>query len=80
MDFSNPLLGDWQGPFGGVPPFDKFRIEHFQPALEAAMADQLERVDAIANDPAGATFDNTFVPLEAANRRFMFDIETLIRF
>src|SRR5687768_10170776 len=35
---ANPLLAKWEGPYGGVPPFDKIRIADFKPALETAMA------------------------------------------
>jgi peptidyl-dipeptidase Dcp len=64
----NPLLAPWTGPYGGVPPFDKVRVEHFQPALEAAMAEQLAEVDKIANDPAPPTFENTLAALERSGR------------
>ncbi|MEZ6076806.1 MAG: hypothetical protein R3C56_14430 [Pirellulaceae bacterium] len=36
--------------------------------LEAAIADAEKEVDAIANDPAPATFENTIVALETAGR------------
>jgi peptidyl-dipeptidase Dcp len=49
---NDPLLAPWTGPHGGVPPFDQVKVERFEPALEAAMAEQLREVDAIANDPA----------------------------
>ena len=32
----NPLLAEWAGPYGGIPPFDKVQIALFKPALEAA--------------------------------------------
>src|SRR5256712_985737 len=64
----NPLLAPWTGPYGGVPPFDKVKVEHFQPALDAAMAEQLAEVDKIANDPAPPTFENTLAALERAGR------------
>ena len=64
----NPLLEAWAGPHGGVPPFDQVRVEDFQPALEAAMAEQLAEVDAIANDPAPPTFENTLAALEGSGR------------
>jgi peptidyl-dipeptidase Dcp len=64
----NPLLAPWTGPYGGVPPFDKVKVEHFQPALEAAMAEQLAEVDKIANDPAPPTFENTLAALERSGR------------
>ena len=60
----NPLLQAWDGPYGGVPPFDQIRIEHFAPALEAAMAENLEEVEAIASNSEAPTFENTIVPLE----------------
>ena len=64
----NPLLKSWTGPFGGVPPFDQVRVEHFQPALESAMAEQLREIEAIANDPAPASFQDTLAALEGAGR------------
>jgi len=67
---ANPLLAPWSGPFGGVPPLDSVRIEHFKPALEAAMAQNLAEVEAIANDPAKPTFENTIAALERAGRTF----------
>ncbi|MFP5246727.1 MAG: M3 family metallopeptidase, partial [Thermoanaerobaculia bacterium] len=64
----NPLLAPWTGPYGGVPPFDKVRVEHFAPALEAAMAENLAEIDRIANDPAAPTFENTITALERTGR------------
>jgi peptidyl-dipeptidase Dcp len=60
----NPLLAPWTGPYGGVPAFDQARVELFQPALEAAMAEQLAEIDAIAGQEATPTFDNTIAALE----------------
>lgn len=62
----NPLLAKWEGPHGGVPPFDRVQIPLFKPALEAAMAEQLAEIDKIAKDPAPPTFENTIVALERA--------------
>jgi peptidyl-dipeptidase Dcp len=64
----NPLLAPWTGPYGGVPAFDQVKVEHFKPALEAAMAEQLKEIDAIANDPAAPTFENTIAGLERSGR------------
>jgi peptidyl-dipeptidase Dcp len=64
----NPLLAEWTGPHGGVPPFDQVRLEHFQPALEAGMAEQLAEIDRIAASSAPATFDNTIAAMERAGR------------
>jgi peptidyl-dipeptidase Dcp len=47
-----------------VPPFDKIRNSDYQPAIEAGMKQQLAEVDAIANQSAPATFENTIIPME----------------
>ena len=64
----NPLLLPWPGEYGGLPPFDQVKLEHFRPALEKAMADTLAALDRIAADPAAPTFANTFEPYERAFR------------
>src|SRR5213083_2774629 len=56
---ANPLLAKWEGPYGGVPPFDHVQVADFKPALETAMAENLAEVDRIAKDPAAPTFENT---------------------
>ncbi|HEX2203284.1 MAG TPA: M3 family metallopeptidase, partial [Longimicrobium sp.] len=63
---NNPLLAEWTGPYGGVPPFDQVRVEHFVPALEAAMAENLAEIDRIASNPEAPTFENTLVAMERA--------------
>lgn len=64
----NPLLAEWTGPYGGVPPFDQVKVEHFEPALEAQMKATLAAIDAIAASPEPPTFDNTLAALERAER------------
>ena len=66
----NPLLSEWTGPFGGLPPFDQVKVEYFKPALEAAMAEQLSDTDKIANNSAPPTFENTIVAMEEAGQTF----------
>src|SRR5215213_3735584 len=65
-DPRNPLLSEWTGPYGGVPPFDRVKVADFKPALEAAMNENLSEVERIADDPAAPTFENTVVALERA--------------
>ncbi len=67
-DESNPLLFVWTGSYGGVPPFDKVRVEHFKPALEKAMAENLAEIDKIANNSAAPTFENTIAELERTGK------------
>jgi peptidyl-dipeptidase Dcp len=64
----NPLLSQWVGPHGGVPPFAKVKVEHFKPALEGAMNDTRRDLATIADNPAAPTFDNTIAALEDAGR------------
>ena len=60
----NPLLPKWEGPYGGVPPFDRVQIPLLKPALEAGMAEQMAEIEKIANNPAPPDFENTIVALE----------------
>lgn len=64
----NPLTAKWTGPFGGLPPFDKVKVSDFKPALEAAMAENLREIDAIANQKEAPTFENTIVALEKSGQ------------
>src|SRR5271163_2438194 len=62
------LLSPWTGPYGGVPPFDKAKVEDFKPALLAGIEDNRAEIAAIANNPAAPTFDNTIAALEESGR------------
>ncbi len=61
---SNPLLLPWSGPYGGVPPFDKVKVEHFKPGLETVMEKRLAAVESIAKNTDAPTFENTIIALE----------------
>jgi peptidyl-dipeptidase Dcp len=65
---ANPLLQPWTGPYGGLPPFGKFTVADFKPALEAGMADSLRETEAIANDPAPPSFANVIEAQEKTGR------------
>ena len=62
----NVLLAEFQGPYGGVPAFDKMDLTALKPALEWGMEKNLKEVEAIANNPAAPTFENTILPMEKA--------------
>ncbi|HEV7502947.1 MAG TPA: M3 family peptidase, partial [Vicinamibacteria bacterium] len=64
----SPLLAPWSGPYGGIPPFEKVKVEDFQPALETAMAEALAEIDKVASNSAPPTFENTIVGLERSGR------------
>ncbi len=61
---ANPLTLPWSGPFGGVPAFDKVRVEDFRGAIDQALAVERAEIDAIARNKAPPTFANTIEALE----------------
>ena len=65
---NNPLLAKWEGPYGGIPPFDRVQISLFKPALEDGIAERLAETEKIANDPAPPNFENTIAALERSGR------------
>lgn len=65
---TNPLLNLWNGQYGGIPAFDKYKIQDFKPAIEVAIKNKLSEIDKIANNPKPATFQNTIVALEKAGK------------
>jgi len=66
---SNPFYAASTLPYH-APAFDKIKDTDYEPALEAGMAEQLKEVDAIAENPAPPTFENTFIPLEKSGQLF----------
>ena len=60
---SNPFAAASTLPFQ-APPFDRIKDSDYQPALEAGMKEQIAEIEAIANQSAPPTFDNTIVPME----------------
>ncbi|MET9250189.1 M3 family metallopeptidase [Nonomuraea sp. NPDC003709] len=51
-----------------LPPFADVREEHYLPAFDRGMAEQLAEVDAIAGSTEAPTFDNTIAALERSGR------------
>ncbi len=67
---ANPLLADWTGPTGGVPPWDKVRPELFPGAFETALAERTAEYRKIADNPAKPSFANTIVPMQLVGKRY----------
>jgi peptidyl-dipeptidase Dcp len=63
----NPFYASSKLPFQ-APPFDKIKDSDYQPAIEAGIAQQLQEIQAIAENPAPPTFDNTFAAIEKAGQ------------
>jgi peptidyl-dipeptidase Dcp len=64
---ANPFYAASTLPFH-APPFDRIHDADYQPAIEAGIAEQMKEIDAIANNPAAPTFDNTIVALERSGQ------------
>lgn len=77
---SNPLLSPSTLPYE-LPPFALIADNHFLPAFEVGMREELLEVEKIANHPTAPTFDNTLVALERSGSTLnrtnrVFDILT----
>jgi len=76
----NPFFEIWNTPFG-VPPFDRIRPEHFPPAFNQGMEQQLAEVSAITRSAEPPSFANTIEALERSGRlldrvsRVFFNLE-----
>lgn len=71
----SPVKGDymikpWTGPYGGVPPFDKVKIEDFEPAQMAAMDAQRAEIKAITTKRSAPTFASISEAYEYSGREY----------
>jgi len=64
---TNPLLAEWNRPFG-LAPFDEIGDADFAPAFDAALGLAREEVAAIADNPEPPGFANTVEALELSGR------------
>lgn len=64
---ANPFHAPSTLPFH-APPFDKIKDEDYQPAIEAGIAQNLEEIRAVADNPQPPTFENTLVAMEKSGR------------
>lgn len=64
---ANPLASPSTLPFG-LPPFADVSSDHFAPAFEAGMVEQLAEIEAITSDGQAPTFENTLIALERSGR------------
>ncbi len=51
-----------------MPPFGEIRDEHYRPAFDKGMADQLAEIKAITSRDDLPTFENTMIPLETSGQ------------
>ncbi len=59
----NPFIGEYDTPYG-IPPFDKITYDDYIPALKAGIEQQKKAVEAIVNNPAAPTLENTIIALD----------------
>lgn len=59
----NPFFTEYQTEYG-VPPFDKIRLEHYEPAFTKGIEEQNRNIRAIIDNAEAPTFDNTIVALD----------------
>ncbi len=67
LDATNPFAKPSTLQYG-YPAFDKIKNEHFAPAFAEGMREQALEVEAIANNKAAPTFENTIVAMERSGR------------
>jgi peptidyl-dipeptidase Dcp len=61
---SNPLLQQWDGPYNGVPPFDKIKVTDFKPAIEEAITENRNEINRLVSNTEAPDFKNTIEALE----------------
>ena len=59
----NPFLSEFKTP-NGVPPFDKIKLEHYEPAFQKGIEEQNANIQAIVNNAEAATFENVIVAFD----------------
>lgn len=62
------LLREWEGPYGGVPPWKSVNTDEFLVAFDEAIDMSTTDILKIANNTEQPTFENTIVALENAGR------------
>ena len=63
----NPFFQEWNTAYQ-VPPFMDIKDEHYMPAYERGMLENLNEIDAIVNNPESPTFANTIEELERTGK------------
>lgn len=63
----NPFFEQWTTPYG-VPPFDRIKDYHYQPAFERALSLHDEEIAAIVANSEKPTFENTIAAMDCSGR------------
>ena len=62
----NIFLQEWDTPYGTAP-FSRITAADYMPAFEAGLAEQKKNIQAIIDNPAAPTFENTILAYEEAS-------------
>ena len=62
-DMSNPFFNEYKTPFQ-VPPFNEIKLEHFKPAMEAGIAEQITEIKTITDNKEAPDFENTILAFD----------------
>ncbi|MGD0340553.1 MAG: M3 family metallopeptidase [Bacteroidales bacterium] len=72
----NPLLKEWNTPFG-TPPFNLFTISHFRPAIEEAIKRASAEIEEITRNQDQPVFENVIAALDRAGDK-LGDISSVL--
>lgn len=64
---SNPLLSEWNTPFG-APPFEDIKPEHYMPAFEVAMQEHNEEIAAIVESADEPSFESVILAYDNSGK------------
>ncbi len=60
---TNPFYTEFTTPYG-APPFDKIKLEHYEPAVLKGIEQQNQEIEQLLANPEEPTFENTVVALD----------------
>lgn len=75
MQAQNPFFEPFTTPHGTLP-FNRIRVEHYEPAIREGIVRQNKEIDAIINNSEPATFQNTILALENSGK-LLRQVETV---
>ena len=64
---SNPLLTEWDTPYG-IPPYTEIKVDDYMPAIQAGIEEQNREIEDIVNNTEAPTFENTIQALNLSGQ------------
>ena len=65
---NNVLIKEWEGPYGGVPAFDKMKVADIKDAMIQGMKLRLDEIENIAKNKDEPSFENTILQMERSGK------------